>query len=175
MNTIYLFHDRGVGPETLQKLEEILRNALPDTNYVAPYLPHTHTGISAEDSYNRVNSKFRFPVGSVIIGVGLGGLIAAKIQETARPDLKIVAIAAPTQEDKVILEKKIPGRLALYSTKDDLIKPNTNWELFSFEAHDYTPLMFHNVEDNNYMLAFLVKTWLEGKSVEKELLSIHAD
>ncbi len=172
MNTIYLFHDREDSPDKLEKLEETLRDALPPTNFLRPYLPHIHPGVSAADSFNRITTKFQFPPNVTIIGAGWGGLIAAKLQESLRGDLKVIALAAPTMADGVILGKRVSNRLALYSTQDKSIMPHANWNDLTSEAYEYTPLMFHDIEANSYMLAYLIKTWLSGKSVEQEILSL---
>ena len=178
METIYLFHDREESPDKLEKLEEILKNALPPTNILRPYLPHIHPGLKIEDSYHHIMDKFDVSRTSAIIGVGWGGLLAAKLQEDLAANwnstprhFKVIALAAPTMEGNIVLTKRLPDRRALYSSQDKTIQPRTNWSDFA-EAYEYTPLLFHDIEANSYMLAYLIKTWLSGKNVEQEILSL---
>jgi hypothetical protein len=173
MEPIYLFHDQGEGPDTLERFEDLLKNALPETKYIRPYLPHIHPGVSAEDSFARISSKFNFPEKSVIIGVGLGGLIAAKYQEN-RPDMRVIALASPTNAHGLSLKIKMDNRMAIYSSRDEKIKPYTNWPEFSHQAYEYTPLLFHDVESSRYMLSYLIKMYLVGGDVEKEINGTHS-
>lgn len=43
------------------------------------------------------------PEGSLVVGVGLGGLAAAMVQETKRPDLDVVCVSSPTSHGVIKL------------------------------------------------------------------------
>jgi hypothetical protein len=66
--------------------------------------------------------------------LGLGGLVAARLQELGRPDLQVIAIGSPTWADEVTLESGAERRLAFYSSQDPIIGSRTaNWpKLASF-------------------------------------------
>jgi hypothetical protein len=61
------------------------------------------------------------PQNSLMVGVSLGGLVAAKLQECGRDDLQVIAISSPTWADDVALESRSARRLAFYSSADSVI------------------------------------------------------
>jgi hypothetical protein len=168
---IHIFHDRGQGPEDLEQFRLLLKRSIPQTDYDIPHLPHLNTGIKAEDSFKLIAQRNHFPSGTVVIGFGLGGLLAAKLQETQ--DLTVIAIASPTQWDGVRLKTMSRHRLAIYSSHDEHIMPFTNWADFTDEAFECTPLMFHDIDDNRYKLARIVKEYLQGGNFKTELGENH--
>jgi hypothetical protein len=157
---IHIFHDRGQDPESLDQFMLLLKRSLPQADFDVPYLPHFNSGIKAEDSFRLIAQRNHFPSGTIVIGIGLGGLIAAKLRENQ--DLTVIAIAAPTQADGVWLKTKARNRLAVYSSHDERIMPFTNWPEFTSEAYECTPLLFHDIDDNRYKLASTIKQYLTG-------------
>jgi hypothetical protein len=164
---IHIFHDRGQGPEELEQFRLLLKRSLPQTEYDIPHLPHLNTGVKAEDSFKLISMRNHFPSGTIVIGFGLGGLLAAKLQETQ--DLTVIAIAAPTQCDGIKLKTKERHRLAVYSSHDEQIMPFTNWPNFTVDAFECTPLMFHDIDDNRYKLALVIREYLRGGNYKSEL------
>src|SRR5215469_5418937 len=70
----------------------------------------------------------KFPTGSMLVGVSLGGLVAAKLLQDHRPDLTVVTLASPTYADGISLTKRAtPNLYALYSHKDPVAGERTNW------------------------------------------------
>jgi pimeloyl-ACP methyl ester carboxylesterase len=65
----------------------------------------------------------QIPHGALLVGISLGGLVAAKLQELGRNDLKVVAISSPTWADNVVLEAQQEQRLAFYSSQGSVIAP----------------------------------------------------
>jgi pimeloyl-ACP methyl ester carboxylesterase len=64
----------------------------------------------------------KFPKGSMLVGISLGGLVAAKLLQDHRPDLTVVTLASPTHADGLLLTKRTtPNLYALYSHKDTVV------------------------------------------------------
>jgi hypothetical protein len=164
---IHIFHDRGQGPEDLEQFKLLLKRSLPQTDYEIPHLPHLNTGVKTEDSFKLIAQRNHYPSGTIVIGFGLGGLLAAKLQETQ--DLTVIAISAPTQDGGIRLNTKVSGRLAVYSSHDERIMPFTNWPDFTADAFECTPLMFHDIDDNRYKLALIIRQYLQGGNYREEL------
>jgi hypothetical protein len=78
--------------------------------------------------------RIPMPKGCLLVDVGLGGLVAARLQELGRQDLQVIAINSPTWADEVALEGWGERRLAFYSSQDPIIGSRiANWpQLASF-------------------------------------------
>src|ERR1700679_3074705 len=95
MNRIYVLHGRGGSPEgSAQTIANLLPYALPPV--IRPTLSHSDPAVSAEESY----AQFSLLPNSFVIGISLGGLLAAKFQED-HPDfgLKVVTLVSPTHAE----------------------------------------------------------------------------
>jgi predicted esterase YcpF (UPF0227 family) len=134
--SVYLFHGKGGSPNgTVSLLEAAFADLFPGANFVRPELPHHDPDLPAERSLPFVD-ELNIPQNSLIVGVSLGGLVAARVQEMSRPDLSVICISSPTWADAVTLEKKMPNRIALYSSLDDVIAGRAaEWPDLA-EAHD---------------------------------------
>ena len=81
------------------------------------------------------------------MGISLGGLIAAKVQEAGRPDLAVVCISSPTWADLVSLEQSVGNRTAIYSSADTVIAGRTSeWQRLA-RAYD-VPWLTHNTDEH---------------------------
>jgi len=83
-------------------------------------LPHSDPTIPAEQSVEHLRG-LDVPKGALILGVSLGGTVAAKFQEADRDDLKVIAISSPSYADGVVLYRRAEHRLAFYSSHDEVI------------------------------------------------------
>ena len=93
---VYLLHGKGGSPSgTVAKLQERLQQDWPELKFVRPALPHGDPAVPAEVSVEFLR-KLPLETGSLMIGVSLGGLVAAKLQEDSRPDLHVICISSPT-------------------------------------------------------------------------------
>ena len=102
------------------KIESILSQHWPGLEFRRPTMPHSDPSVLAEESVEFLQS-LEIPQGALLLGISLGGLVAAKLQELDRPDLQVMAISSPTWADAVRLETKQNRRLAFYSSKDAVI------------------------------------------------------
>ena len=156
---VYLFHGKGGSPSgTVSLLESAFADLFPSTRMVRPELPHHDPELAAERSLPFVED-LKMPLNSLVIGVSLGGIVAARVQEISRPELHVICISSPTWADAVRLEKKMPNRLALYSSHDDVISGRTaDWPQLA-EAYDLRWLT-HQTDAHIPNLYELVKAYV---------------
>jgi predicted esterase YcpF (UPF0227 family) len=135
---VYLLHGKGGFPNgTIAKLQECLQQDWPDLKSIHPALPHGDPTVPAEVSVELLRNM-GLEIGSLVIGVSLGGLVAAKLQEESRSDLHLICVSAPTSADRVRLQHRLPNRVALYSPADDVIAdPVENWPELA-EAYEFS-------------------------------------
>jgi esterase/lipase len=111
------------------------------------------------------------PIGSLIVGVSLGGLVAAKLQELDRSDLHVICISSPTDADETELNTKMEHRVALYSSADPVIAGRTDrWPQLA-DAHDLRWLD-HDTEKHKKALAQILSGYVERLDVTRELAEI---
>src|ERR1035441_2167000 len=109
---VYLFHGRGEAPGNPLTLEEMLWARFPRVNYIRPLLRHIDPTVTAKDSFKSASHKtFMIEPKSLIIGFGMGGLIAAALQERfPLHELSVFAISSPTHMTTLTLTKRIEDR-----------------------------------------------------------------
>ena len=119
---ILLLHGKGGSPEgSVKDIEALLRDHYrqrPASSFQRPALLHADGEILAEQSLAELQTR-DIPKNAVVIGVSLGGLLAAKLQEQNRQDLRVLCLNSPTWADAVQLERRMPERIAFYSSDDD--------------------------------------------------------
>src|ERR1700729_3194386 len=99
--SVYLLHGKGGSPGgSVLQLEALLRQSFPEPRYGRLSLPHGREkgGQAAERSVDFLRELLIEP-GALLIGISLGGLVAAKLQETGRDDLHVICISSPTWAD----------------------------------------------------------------------------
>ncbi|HTV06979.1 MAG TPA: hypothetical protein VME86_16540 [Acidobacteriaceae bacterium] len=168
IENIFLLHGKGGRPTgSVLQLEELLRPDFPGARFRRPALLHGDTGVAAEQSLRALH-EIEIPAGSTVIGISLGGLLAARLQETVRIDLQVIAISSPTWADGVSLAQNMPHRLALYSSKDTVILGRvTDWPRLA-EAYDL-PWLTHDTDAHKHPLVRIVRCYLRGENVCAEV------
>lgn len=169
---VYLFHGKGGSPSgTVSLLESAFADLFPGTRMVRPELPHHDPELSAERSLPFVDG-LKMPLNSLVIGVSLGGIVAARLQETSRPDLSVVCTSSPTWAHGLRIEKKMPNRLALYSSHDDVIAGRTaDWPQLA-EAYDL-PWLTHQTDAHIPSLYELVKAYVQEEDLAEVIARLH--
>jgi predicted alpha/beta-fold hydrolase len=76
-----------------------------------PRLLHANPDVLAEQSLADFAAR-NIPRDAALVGISLGGLVAAKLQESGRDDLHVICISSPTWADGVRLERRMPNRIA---------------------------------------------------------------
>jgi len=126
---------------------------------IRPDLPHGGRGRSAEESVEYFDHA-GIPFGSLLIGVSLGGLVGAKLQEDGRPDLTVICISSPTWADGVVLRERVENRIAIYSSEDTVITVRTaNWPALARKTYDL-PWLSRSTDEHLDRLAPALASWL---------------
>ncbi len=166
-----LLHGRGGRPTgSVFQLEECLRRHFPSSEFQRPQLLHGDPRVPAEDSLQALE-KISIPDNSVVIGVSLGGLIAARLQETSRPDLRVYCISSPTWAEAVRLQQKPSNRISFYSSQDEVIAGRTEeWPQLA-QAWDL-PWLSHDTDRHKQRLTELIAASLRGEDIDALLASL---
>ncbi|MBV9670432.1 MAG: alpha/beta hydrolase [Acidobacteriales bacterium] len=156
---LYLLHGKGGSPNgSVLQLESELRPKLPNAEFTRLLLPHSDPNVPAERSVEFLRSQNLSP-NATVVGISLGGLVAAKLQESGREDLRVICVSSPTWADAVRLERKMPNRIALYGTHDDVIRGRTaEWPALA-EAHAVDWLT-HDTDRHKARIAELLLRWI---------------
>ena len=162
--TILLFHGKGGSSNgSVSVVEAALRPSFDGAIFSRPLLRHHDPNVLAEDSLEAL-SELGIPIGAAVVGISLGGLIAAKLQETSRADLTVVSVSSPTWADGVRLHRLMPNRLAIYSSRDEVIHGRTSdWPTLG-EAVDI-PKLTHDTDRHASLLARVITRYLKGEDV----------
>ncbi len=161
MLRIFLLHGKGGSPQgSVSKLEPLLRAAHPDAVFERPQMPHHDPDVPAEVSVEYL-AGMNLPQESIVIGISLGGLVAAKLQESSRPDLRVACVSSPTWADGVRLERTTANRLAIYSSNDQVIADRvSDWPALA-EAHNLFWLS-HDTDVHKEGICELLNRWISG-------------
>jgi pimeloyl-ACP methyl ester carboxylesterase len=162
INAVYLLHGKGGSPDgTVKKLQTLLEQHWPGLDFIRPELPHHDPKSHAEDSVQDI-LQLQIPQNSLLVGISLGGLVAARLQEVGREDLQVIAIRSPTWEDGVTLETRAERRLAFYSSRDQIIESRiANWPQLASFSRDLEWLN-HDTGQHLKYIARLFDWYLEG-------------
>jgi pimeloyl-ACP methyl ester carboxylesterase len=171
---IFLIHGKAGSPDgSSLHLEQLLRPLFPSANFQRPLLPHSDPDVMAEDSLDTMRS-LEIPEGAYLIGISLGGLLAARLQETGRPDLHVLAVSAPIWADNVHLATWHADRVALYSSEDTVLgggtsdNRTTDWPRLA-EAHDLPWLSHDTKAHKQQFLRSRTVSWRTLASIEWSL------
>ena len=170
-DNIILLHGKGGSPEgSVKDLEELLRDHYrqePASSFQRPALLHADGEIPAEQSLAELQTR-DIPKNAVVIGVSLGGLLAAKLQEQNRQDLRVVCLNSPTWADALQLERRMAERIAFYSSEDVVIAGRTgDWPRLA-TAYDL-PWLTHDTSAHARELTPLIIAYLEGRSIARAI------
>lgn len=171
----YLLCDRGT-PEDVERLAKIMAGKV-GTHYdffKRPQPPHEFKeDASALESYRWLNSSLLpvVPSNSVIFGIGLGGLLAAKLQEDyPAKRLSVVAVNAPTSEGSVSLGSLVSNRVAIYSSAYAPVAGRCDWGCFAGQVYD-VPWLPHGIKNTKYGLAHLLTAYMQIENLAFEVAS----
>lgn len=163
--SIYLFHGKGGRPGgSVSLIEAALAPMFPRARFVRPALLHGDPSILAQDSLAAL-PQLNLPQGATIIGVSLGGLVAARLQETSRPDLTVICVSSPTWADDVRIQSLMPRRVSFYSSNDDVIQGRTaEWSSLA-EAYDI-PSLSHDTDRHVPLLSRLIAASINKEAIQ---------
>jgi len=167
IESVYLLHGKGGSPNgTVSKLAALLEPRWPQLTFMRPLLPHSDPEVRAERSVEFLE-QMHLPEGALLVGISLGGTVAAKLQETGRSDLHVMAISSPTWADGVVLHGRPDRRVAIYSSRDEVIAPRTaQWPRLAAYAYDF-PWLNHNTGQHFAALTKLFGWYLDGTLADR--------
>ena len=106
---------------------------------------------------------------ALIVGISMGGLVAAKLQELDRPDLHVFCINSPTYAGDTELLVCMKHRISLYCSGDMVIAGRTErWPQLA-EAYDLPWLNGHDTDKHKRALAFILRGYLKTGRICWEL------
>jgi pimeloyl-ACP methyl ester carboxylesterase len=104
----------------------------------------------------------KFPKGAMLVGVSLGGLVAAKLLQNERADLTVVALASATYADGLVLTKGMtPNLHALYSHSDPVVGDRSSWAYYTANQADVDWMSDHNLDSQKKRIGLLLSDFLE--------------
>jgi pimeloyl-ACP methyl ester carboxylesterase len=160
---VYLLHGTGGSPEGSVRLLQIeLEKCGAQQNYVRPLMPHTNPNVLPSASVEFLHN-IGIPEGALLVGISLGGLVAAKFQESERPDLYVFCINSPTWAGDTELHVWMKHRASLYCSSDEVIAGRTeDWPLLAAEAHNLEWLNGHDTDPHKEELAYIIHCYLQA-------------
>lgn len=170
---IFLFHGKGGRPGgSVLQLEELLRRRFPHSRFVRPELLHSDPKVTAGESLENLRS-LDISKYSAVIGISLGGLVAAKLQEIGRDDLHVTCISSPTWADGVTLSQRMACRLAFYSSLDKVIEGRTSqWPQLA-QAYDL-PWLTHDTDKHKVALSYIVAAAFDNDDVVSGIITMES-
>jgi alpha-beta hydrolase superfamily lysophospholipase len=171
----YLLHDRGT-PEVVERLAAIMATRVhtDDDFFKLPQPPYEFKeDASALESYRWLSSYLlpETPCNSVLFGIGLGGLLAAKLQEDyPAKRLSVVAVNAPLYEGSISLSSLVSNRVAIYSSAYTPIAGRCDWGRYAGQAYD-VPWLQHGIKNTKYGLAYLLTAYMQIENLAYEVAS----
>jgi pimeloyl-ACP methyl ester carboxylesterase len=167
---VYLLHGMGGSPDgSVKQLELELLMCGAKRNYVRPLLPHADRNVQPSKSVEYLRN-LGIPNGVLVIGISLGGLVAAKFQESVRPDLYVFCINSPTWAGDTVLHEWMKHRVSLYSSSDEVIAGRTEkWPLLTAEAHDMAWLNGHDIDPHKEALAHIISCYMQAGLLNLEI------
>src|SRR3974390_3495633 len=124
-STVYLLHGLGGSPGgSALQLQTELATHCKDQSYIRPFLPHADSSVAPSVSVNHLRA-LELHESALVVGISMGGLVAAKLQESGRPDLHVICISSPVWAVDVELHRGMEHRVALYSSMDQVIAGRT--------------------------------------------------
>jgi pimeloyl-ACP methyl ester carboxylesterase len=174
----YILHDRG-NPDAADKLADIMSKKLGTDYYFfkRPQPPYEfNEDADAAVSYRWLQT-YLLPdtlINSVIFGIGLGGLLAAKLQEDypAR-NLSVIAINAPTTEGLISLDGSAQSRVALYSNLYPPLADRCDWPKYATQVYDAVWLS-HGITNQKYGLAYLLAAYMRQEDIATQVAALSA-
>jgi hypothetical protein len=168
-SAVYLVHGTGGSPNgSVLQLETELRVCAPEQLYVRPLMPHSDPTVAPSVSVSHLR-ELAVPQGALMIGISLGGLVAAKLQESERPDLHVICISSPTHAGDTELHQHMDRRAALYCSGDPVIAGRTErWSQLGL-AYDL-PWLTHDTDRHKNALGKILCQYVTKRCVQPELL-----
>ena len=175
----YLLPDRDAPADGTRLIEIMAGNVGVDYDYFKqPQPPYVFKdNATSLESYQWLWSYLlpEIPLYSVIFGVGIGGLLAAKLQEDY-PDkwLFVVAINSPRSEEPIHLGGLNSNRVAIYSSSYPPIIDRCDWGHYAGQSYD-VPWLQHGIKNTKFGLAHLLTSYMQAEDLTGAIASFTDD
>lgn len=172
--SVYLIHDKGGSPDGVAlRIQAILEEDHYDVRFDRPCLPYRDENIGVGPSLDWLLLEFRKTLldNSLLIGFGLGGLLAARLQEySPNLNLTVMGLLSPTREESVAVQEYNEQRLILNNSR--FIRDN--WKPYSRLAFDL-PWLIPDINQNRLTLGYLISSYMDNSDIEKEITTLFPD
>ena len=164
-STVYLLHGLGGSPAgSVLQLQTELASLAKDRTYIRPLLPHADSSVAPSISVENLKA-LELPEGALVVGISMGGLVAAKLQEIGRQDLHVICISSPVWAVDVELHRRVEHRIALYSSMDQVIAGRTErWPQLA-DAFDLAWLNNHDIDPHKRRLALILCRYMDTGAI----------
>jgi pimeloyl-ACP methyl ester carboxylesterase len=178
--SVALIHDAGDSPEGYAgEFRRILGESHPGVRFILPYLPMETR--PAEHMFDQVSHKLfpLLPPHTLLVGFGLGGLVACVMQERfPHLSLPVFAINAPACEDGLEIEAGLyqrPERTVIYSDRYKPIEMKCEyWDTRSSYAVS-VPWLANGVQKAMYATAYVLSSFMRGLDLTHEIVTLFPD
>lgn len=161
-NVVFL-HGKGEMPTgAVAQLEDILKRLYPDVQFARPFIPD----IPTDEAFALVK-RFLPAIrpGSLLIGLGRGGLLAARLQrEFPALNFHVFDINAPTM-DGSLSAGLFRNRCVVYSSLYEPIANRCGWGSLAPLAFDLDWL--RTGKNHFYPISYLISGYMQGNDMIK--------
>lgn len=169
---IYLLHDKGGSPNgTVLQFEAIIHDKFYDRRFERPLLPCASPQVSLVEALDWLVFTYRKEIlpESVLVGLGAGGLLAARLQELSpNLNLRVMAIASPVSEDGVSLWEFNAARTALCSGE----KQEADWEKHAGAVFNLPMLSPGDLNLCKFALSSLISSFVREEDIYTALVEL---
>ena len=100
---------------TTHRIEELLRQRITRLNVrIQRLYDKNGQNLPAEQVLGEFDD-LHLPEGSLVVGTGIGGILASAYQDLKRPDLHVIAICSPSSLEDISLKANFKKRVELTS------------------------------------------------------------
>lgn len=185
---IFLLHGLGGSPDgSMKVIGDSIQHGIPEARISRPamfeQLSYTDSSWTRTDHYWNFRLRIDIPIGSLLVGHSMGGLMAAKTAEV-RNDVTAICICSPTEDMEpperklnartnlafgmdLVQDKPHPNVYSLYSSEDEVIKGACNWDKFTSNAFDRRWMNKHRLRHYTSLISLLVQDFIVNGDFKK--------
>ena len=160
-HVVFLHGKEELPDGMVAQLEGILKSAYPDVKFFRPYIPN----VPSDEAYKCL-AQFMpaLQPNSLLVGVGRGGLLAARLQKSF-PALHfhVIAINAPTSDGSLSTGSFYPDRVAFFSSRYAPIANRCGWRSVSPLAFDLD--WMKSGKNHFHALCYLISGYMQGNDM----------
>ena len=158
---IILLHGKGGSPNgSVLQIEQSLHALGVALAMERWRMPHSDPDSLAERSVDYLAANPP-DANALVIGISLGGTVACRLQEIHPTAPHVIAISSPTWADGVRVERRVPNRISIFGTHDDVIAGRTSdWPALA-DTFEFAWLT-HDTDAHKLRLARMIAAYVNG-------------